>query len=58
MNAARLELDQTRRLVELCEDLHARPGIAALHGEFDSGVRDLILESGGVVYQANELFGS
>ncbi len=58
MNAARLEIDQTRRLVELCEDLHAKPGIAALHGEFDSGVRDLILESGGVVYQAKELFGS
>lgn len=55
MNASRLELDQTQRLLGLCEELCARPGIAGLRGEFDSEIRNLVLEAGGVVYGVDEL---
>ena len=57
MNASRLELDQARRLLDLCEDLHAKPGIAGLRGEFDDGMKELVLGAGGVVYEAEELIG-
>ncbi len=37
MNASRLELDQTRRLLDLCEELRAKPGIAGLRGDSTTG---------------------
>ncbi|HEY0318854.1 MAG TPA: hypothetical protein VGC49_11250 [Solirubrobacterales bacterium] len=56
MNASRLELDQTRRLLNLCEELRAKPGIAGLRGEFDNQIKSLVLEAGGIVYEGEKLF--
>jgi hypothetical protein len=58
MNASRLELDQTKRLIDLCKDLRAKPGISGLHGEFDDELRELVLGAGGVVYQTDELLAA
>jgi hypothetical protein len=55
MTCSRLDLEQTRRLVDLCDALGARPGVAGLRGEFDRTVRELVLDSGGVVYGRAEL---
>jgi len=55
MTASWLNLEQTRRLVDLCEALGARPGVAGLRGEFDRAVRELVLDSDGVVYEGAEL---
>jgi len=50
-----LDLTQTRRLLRLCEEVGARPALAALQGQFARPVASAVLEAGGLIYGRKDL---
>ncbi|MGH2974241.1 MAG: hypothetical protein ACRDLL_05145 [Solirubrobacterales bacterium] len=50
-----LSEEQVQKLLLLCEQVGARPGIAALEGRFSRDVTESIIEAGGEVMQRGDL---
>jgi|GEM_PF-2259783 len=54
--AESLHEKQLARLLEVAAELEARPGIAAMHGEFPETLSRRVIEAGGAVLTAQQLF--
>ncbi|HSZ12869.1 MAG TPA: hypothetical protein VK790_02420 [Solirubrobacteraceae bacterium] len=54
-NATGLKSTQLRRLIDLASEIDARPGIAALEGEFSQELSQKVAEANGRVLTANDL---
>jgi hypothetical protein len=55
LNATGLATAQFGRLLKICSQLGARPGIAALHGEFDSEMVRRVNEARGQIFTGADL---